>query len=130
MVNLPLSISLAVASGATPTAGILSGIVSGFITGIFGGSNYNIVGPTGALSGFLMSCVIRYGISILPLFAIFTGIFTFLTAHFKLQEFIDLVPVPVNEGFTLGVAFTIFFNQMNSALGIGKFKDAIPLKQK
>jgi len=130
LVNLPLSISLAVASGTTPTAGILSGIIAGSITGFFGGSNYNIVGPTGALSGFLMSCVIRYGMGILPLFAILTGFFTFLTGYFKLEEFIDLVPVPVNEGFTFGVAFTIFFNQMNSALGIGKFQDAIPFHSK
>lgn len=125
LVNLPLSISLAVASGSTPSAGILSGLIGGFIAGIFGGSNYNVVGPTGALSGFLMAIILKYGISVIPIITFITGIITFIVRFFHLENFIDLLPTAVNQGFTMGVALIIFFNQMNSALGIGKFTNSI-----
>jgi SulP family sulfate permease len=125
LVNLPLCISLAVAGGSTPEVGILSGIWSGIASGIWGGSNYNIVGPTGALSGFLAVCASRYEPGSLALIAVFTAIFTFLVKLYEIEKYIDLFPVPVNEGFTLGVAFIIFFSQINSFLGIGK----IPKKE-
>ena len=120
LVNLPLCVSLAVASGATPAAGIMSGIIAGFVSCIAGGSNFNIVGPTGALSGFLLNIVSNYGVSALPYMAFTTGVLTLITKFYQLERYIDLCPTAVNEGFTLGVAFIIFFNQMNSALGLGK----------
>ena len=120
LVNLPLCISLAVAGGTTPEVGILSGVWSGIASGVWGGSNYNIVGPTGALSGFLAVAAERYGSGSLALMAIFTAVFTFLIKVYSIEKYIDLFPVPVNEGFTLGVAFIIFFGQINSFLGIGK----------
>jgi SulP family sulfate permease len=123
LVNLPLCIALSVASGSTPSAGILSGIVGGLINGVIGGSNYNILGPTGALSGFLSICAFRYGMNSLPYFAIIAGIITIIVKRYGLAKYIDLFPLAVNEGFTLGVAFIIFLNQMNPALGIGKISD-------
>lgn len=122
LVNLPLCIALAVASGSTPSAGILSGIVGGVISGLYGGSNYNIIGPTGALSGFLSAVVFRYGIHSLPYFALITGVLTLVIRNYGLAKYIDLFPVAVNEGFTVGVAVIILVNQLNPALGIGKFK--------
>ncbi|HBP01180.1 MAG TPA: hypothetical protein DD454_03145, partial [Candidatus Moranbacteria bacterium] len=53
-VSLPLSISLAVAAGATPLMGVITAIWAGLVASVLGGSNYNIVGPTGALSGILV----------------------------------------------------------------------------
>lgn len=120
LVNLPLCISLAVAGGSTPEVGILSGIWAGIASGIWGGSNYNIVGPTGALSGFLAVCAERYNPGSLAFVAIFTAVFTFIIKYYSIERYIDLFPTPVNEGFTLGVAFIIFFGQINSFLGIGK----------
>lgn len=121
LVNLPLSISLAVASGTTPQAGIMSGIVAGIISGFFGGSNFNIVGPTGALSGFLLTGVKHYGTASLPYYALVTGLFCFLCRLWGIERYIDLFPTAVNEGFTLGIALIIFLGQMNNFLGIGKF---------
>jgi MFS superfamily sulfate permease-like transporter len=122
LVNLPLCIALAVASGSTPSAGILSGIIGGIVSGLKGGSNYNIIGPTGALSGFLAASVFRYGIHSLPYFALITGVLTLIIRNYGLARYIDLFPVSVNEGFTVGVAMIILINQINPALGIGKFK--------
>lgn len=42
MINIPLSISLAVASGATPTQGIITGIWATIFASIFASSKHNI----------------------------------------------------------------------------------------
>ena len=118
LVNLPLCVSLAVASGSTPAAGIMSGIISGFVSCIAGGSNYNVVGTTGALTTFLLKIVSNYGVSSLPYMAFTTGVLTLITKFYQLERYIDLCPSAVNEGFTLGVAIIMVVNQMNSALGI------------
>ena len=46
-VNLPLSISLGIAADATPAMGCITAVWSGLCAGALGGSQYNIVGPTG-----------------------------------------------------------------------------------
>src|SRR3989338_8807225 len=117
-VSIPLSISLAVAANSTPIMGIITAFWAGLIASILGGSNYNIVGPTGALSGILAMFAITYGVVSLPALAIMTGliILIFFTLHF--ERYIILIPSSVIHGFTLGVAFIIGLNQLNSALGL------------
>ncbi|KKW28364.1 MAG: hypothetical protein UY72_C0074G0006 [Candidatus Uhrbacteria bacterium GW2011_GWD2_52_7] len=118
LVSIPLSVSLAVASESTPTAGIITAIWAGLLAAIFGGSHYNIVGPTGALSGILATYAIIHGAHLLPMLAIMAGVFILLAYAFKLEKFLVFVPGSAIHGFTLGVAFIIAFNQMNFALGL------------
>ena len=46
-VYIPLSISLAIASDATPSMGLTTAVWSMIVAGSLGGSHHNIVGPTG-----------------------------------------------------------------------------------
>lgn len=118
LISIPLSVSLAVASQTTPVAGIITAIWAGLIASIFGGSNFNIVGPTGALSGILATYAIIHGASALPVLAIATGIIILIAYILKLEKFLIYVPKSAIQGFTLGVAFIIGLNQLNSAFGI------------
>ncbi len=118
LVSIPLSVSLAVASQSTPTAGIITAIWAGLMASIFGGSNFNIIGPTGALSGFLATYAIVHGAHTLPMLALVTGVFVLIAYVFKLEKFLVFVPGSAVHGFTLGVAFIIAFNQFNFALGL------------
>lgn len=118
LVSIPLSVSLAIASGATPVMGIVTAIWAGLIASIFAGSNFNIVGPTGALSGILATHVIVNGLDTLSLVAIVTGIIIFIAYLLKLERYMKFIPANTVQGFTLGVAFIIAFNQFNFAFGI------------
>ena len=118
LVSIPLSVSLAVASKTTPTVGIITAVWAGLIASIFGGSNYNIIGPTGALSGLLAVFAMQYGMESLAMIAIVTGIIVLLAFAFKIERFLAFVPASTIHGFTLGVAFIIALNQANYALGI------------
>eukprot|EP00744_Colponema_vietnamica_P001532 GILI01002527.1.p1 GENE.GILI01002527.1~~GILI01002527.1.p1 ORF type:complete len:606 (-),score=141.94 GILI01002527.1:215-2032(-) len=128
LVNLPLSISLAVAASSTPVSGVVTAFWSGLMMSFFGGSEYNVVGPTGALSGILAHCVLTYGLDSLPYLCILCGLMSFVVYIFKWERYISLVPASVTEGFTLGVAFIIALNQLNFAFGLGKLPrhDSLP----
>lgn len=117
-VSLPLSISLAVAAGATPLMGVITAIWAGLLASFFGGSNYNIVGPTGALSGILIVFAIKYGASVLPMIAIIAGIMSLIVYMLHWERYIVFIPSSVVHGFTLGVAFIIGLGQFNFALGL------------
>lgn len=118
LVSLPLSISLAVAANATPVMGVITSIWAGIIAAIFGGSHFNIVGPTGALSGLLATYAILYGVGVLPFLAVLSGIIILFFFVFHFDKYIIFIPSSVVHGFTLGVACIIALNQLNFALGL------------
>ncbi|MDP3970896.1 MAG: SulP family inorganic anion transporter [bacterium] len=118
IVTIPLSLALAITSGATPTQGIITAFWAGLIGALLGGSNYNIVGPTGALAGVLVSYTLIHGYQVLPMVAILSGIIIMIAYIFRLDKYIIFIPRSVVNGFTLGVAFIIGFGQLDSALGM------------
>lgn len=118
LVSIPLSISLAVASGVGPVVGIITAIWAGLIASFFAGSNYNIVGPTGALSGLIAAFVLTNGVAETSMLALISGVLILVAYFLKLERYLIFVPSSVIHGFTLGVAFIIAFNQTNSALGL------------
>lgn len=118
LVNVPLSISLGIAAGATPLMGVITAIWAGLTSAIIGGSKFNIIGPTGALSGVLAAYVLTHGAASLPMLATMTGVMTLIVYLLRWERYIVFIPASVIHGFTLGVAFIIGLNQLNFALGL------------
>ncbi len=118
LISIPLSISLAVASGVSPIAGIITAIWAGAAAALFGGSNYNIIGPTGALSGIIAAYALTEGPALVPSLAVMAGIFIVLAYAFSLERYLIFIPSSVIHGFILGVACIIALNQINFALGL------------
>lgn len=120
LISLPLAVTLAVASHATPVQGVITAMWAGLVAALFGGSHYNIIGPTGALSGLLASYAIIHGQQVLPTLALMSGILIFIAYLFKLEKYLVFIPSCTIHGFVLGVAFIIMFNQLNFALGLSQ----------
>ncbi|HLC75743.1 MAG TPA: SulP family inorganic anion transporter [Candidatus Peribacterales bacterium] len=118
LVSLPLSISLAIAANATPVMGLVTAIWAGLFAAIFGGSNFNVVGPTGALSGILAAFAIQNGVEMLPILAIASGCVVLVAYTLRWDRYIVFIPSCVMHGFTLGVACIIGLNQLNFAFGL------------
>ena len=49
IVALPLALAFGVSSGAGADAGLITAIVAGLVAAVFGGSNIQVSGPTGAM---------------------------------------------------------------------------------
>lgn len=118
VVSIPLAVSLAVASHATPVEGVITAIWAGLVASIFGGSNYNIIGPTGALSGILAMYAVIHGQGVLPVLAVMSGILILIAYFFRLERYLIFVPASTINGFVLGVAFIIVLNQINFAFNL------------
>src|SRR5262249_35105912 len=114
-----LSIALSLASGSTPVIGIITAIWSGVISAFTGGSNFNIIGPTGALTSMLMAAVIATSdLHILPLIAIASSLVLFIITYFRLFVIVDFIPQSVIHGFTIGIALILSLSQLNSLFNI------------
>jgi len=129
LVSLPLSISLAIAADALPVQGCITAVWAGLSAAVLGGSHYNIVGPTGALSGILSMYSLKYCkpgevcyTGVLPLLAIMSGILSLCVYASKMDKYLVFIPGAVMHGFTLGVAFIITANQLNFLLGLPKLQ--------
>ncbi len=118
LVSIPLSVSLAVASQTSPVVGIITAIWAGLLAAILGGSSFNIVGPTGALSGILAAYALSHGADSLSMLAIVAGVFILVAYVLQLEKYLTFIPASTMHGFTLGVAFIIGLNQLNFAFGL------------
>ncbi len=117
-VSIPLALALAIASGATPMQGLITAFWAGLIGSFFGGSHFNIIGPTGALAGVLISFSLNNGAQYLPFVALLSGIMILIIYFLHLDRYIIFIPKSVVYGFMLGIALILGFGQINSALGI------------
>ena len=112
LVALPLSIAIAIASGATPKAGLITAIIGGFLISLLGGSRVQIGGPTGAFIVVVAGVVTQFGYDGLLLATLMAGGILILAALVRAGRFVALVPEPVIEGFTVGIALIIAVSQL------------------
>jgi SulP family sulfate permease len=118
LVALPLSIAIAIASGATPKAGLVTAIIGGFLISLLGGSRVQIGGPTGAFIVVVAGVIAEFGYDGLLLATLLAGIILIVGGLVGAGRFIALVPEPVIEGFTVGIALIIAVSQLKDLLGL------------
>src|SRR3954462_5925051 len=118
LVALPLSIAIAIASGATPAAGLVTAIIGGFLISLLGGSRVQIGGPTGAFIVIVAGVIQQYGFDGLLLATLLAGIILVAAGLVRAGRFVALVPEAVIEGFTVGIALIIAVSQLKDLLGL------------
>jgi sulfate permease, SulP family len=120
VVALPLALAFGITTGLGADAGLITAIVAGLVAAVFGGSNVQVSGPTGAMTVVLVPIVARYGADAVFVVAMLAGVFLVVSAVAGLGQYIAFIPWPVVEGFTVGIAAIIFLQQVPSALGVAK----------
>jgi SulP family sulfate permease len=112
LVALPLSIAIAIASGAPPAAGLITAVVGGLLISALGGSRVQIGGPTGAFIVVVYTIVARHGLEGLQLATLMAGVLLVIGGLLGAGRLIRLIPEPVIEGFTIGIAVVIAASQI------------------
>ncbi|MGG3797959.1 SulP family inorganic anion transporter [Metabacillus fastidiosus] len=118
VIAIPLGMAFAIASGVKPEYGIYTTIIAGILISVFGGSKYQIGGPTGAFIPILFGIVMTYGYENLLIAGFLAGIMLLLMGILRLGSLIKFIPRPVTVGFTSGIAVIIFFGQIGNFLGL------------
>ncbi|HSF65559.1 MAG TPA: SulP family inorganic anion transporter, partial [Paracoccaceae bacterium] len=117
IVALPLSMAIAIASGASPAQGLYTAIVGGFLVSALGGSRFQIGGPAGAFIVLVGATVALHGMDGLILATFLSGLMLTAVGFLRLGTFIKFIPFPVTVGFTAGIAVIIFASQIRELLG-------------
>ena len=118
VVALPLALGFGITSGAGAQAGLVTAVVAGALAAVFGGSNLQVTGPTGAMTVVLVPIVHTYGIDGVLTVGLMAGAVLVALALLRAGRAMSYVPVPVIEGFTIGIAAVIGLQQIPGALGV------------
>jgi SulP family sulfate permease len=117
-VALPLAMAFAIASGATPQAGLTTAIVAGFLISALGGTRVQVGGPTGSFIAILYGVVAVHGYDKLLTCTMMAGVILVVLGISGLGRVIQYIPYPVTMGFTSGNAIVIFSGQIKDFLGL------------
>ncbi|WP_025273089.1 SulP family inorganic anion transporter [Haloglycomyces albus] len=118
IVALPLALGYGIATGVGAGAGLIASIIAGACAAVFGGSNLQVSGPTGAIAVVLVPIVAQYGPGAVYTVGFLAGIILILLALLRTGHLMRYIPEPVIEGFTVGIAVIIFIQQFPLALGL------------
>lgn len=118
LVALPLALGFGISSGLGAGAGIVTAVVAGTAAAFFGGSNLQISGPTGAMTVVLVPIIAQYGPQGVLVVGLLAGVILIGLAYAGAGRFMRYVPIPVVEGFTIGIAVIIGLQQLPAALGV------------
>ncbi|HEX6889877.1 MAG TPA: SulP family inorganic anion transporter [Chryseolinea sp.] len=118
MVAIPLAMGFAMASGLQPEQGIVGGAVAGLLGALFGGSKYQVYGPTAAFIPVIAAIMAKYDHGFLAFVSILAGTLLMIVGLFKFGRIVALVPHSIVVGFTIGIAIVIAFSQIGEVLGL------------
>ncbi|NKY17652.1 SulP family inorganic anion transporter [Tsukamurella spumae] len=116
VVALPLALAFGVSAGVGAEAGLITAIIAGVCAAVFGGSNVQVSGPTGAMVVVLAPIVASSGVGTVALLSVLAGVVLFLLGAARVGRAVGYIPWPVIEGFTAGIGVIIFLQQVPSAL--------------
>jgi len=118
VISLPLAMAFAIASGVKPEYGIYTTIIAACLVALFGGSKYQVSGPTGAFIPILLSIVLVHGYEGLLIAGFLSGIILIVMGLLDMGSLIKFIPRSVTIGFTAGIAVNIFTGQIANFLGL------------
>jgi carbonic anhydrase len=117
-VAIPLSLAIALASGVTPGAGLITAIIAGIVCAFFGGATLSVSGPAAAMSVLLADTVEKFGMQGLVFICLLAGLMQLLSGIIGIGRLARYVPLPVIAGFTAGIGAIIIIGQLPRAFGL------------
>lgn len=120
IIAIPLAMALAIAVGAPPQHGLYTVLVGGFLIALFGGSRFNVSGPTAAFVVILLPITLEFGVGGLLLCSIMAGFILISMAFLRAGSLLQFIPYPVVLGFTAGIGIVIATLQVPDAFGLSQ----------
>ncbi|GAB3031054.1 SulP family inorganic anion transporter [Parafrigoribacterium mesophilum] len=118
IVALPLALAFGVASGLGAGAGITTAVIAGAVAAVFGGSNLQVSGPTGAMTVVLLPVVHSFGMAGVLQVGVMAGLLLLVLAVSGVGRYVRYLPASLVEGFTAGIAVVIALQQLPNMLGV------------
>ena len=120
LVALPLCLGIAVASGATPFAGIITGIIGGVVVGYLSNSNVSVSGPAAGLIAIILVAITTLGFESFLLAVMLAGAFQLILGIVKAGTISSYFPSGVIEGMLTAIGIIIIKKELPHAIGYDK----------
>lgn len=127
LIALPLSLGLALASGAPPFAGIITAVIGGSVVAYFGGSYVTITGPGNGLSVATLVAIstlaggdMHQGYLFALAAIVLSGVLLFVLGVFKAGALGDFFPSSAVQGMLAAIGIIILAKQFHLMLGEDK----------
>ncbi|MFP5020530.1 SulP family inorganic anion transporter [Pseudonocardia phyllosphaerae] len=117
LVAVPLSLGIAVASGAPILAGLVAAVVGAVVAGLLGGSPLQVSGPAAGLTVIVAELVNKFGWEVTCLITAGAGVLQVIFGLSRLARFAQAIPPAVVHGMLAGIGVTIALAQINVVLG-------------
>jgi SulP family sulfate permease len=95
LVALPLALGFGISTGLGAAAGLTTAVVAGAVAAVFGGSRFQVSGPTGAMTVVLVPIVHEYGGSGVLAVGLIAGIVLVVLAFAGVGRAVRFMPAPV-----------------------------------
>lgn len=128
MTAIPMAMGFAIAMGLRPEQGIIAGALACLIGRTFGGSKYQVYGPTAAFIPVVAGLMAKYGETgggtfdqghgFLVLVSLISGLILMGMGLLGMGKYAKLVPESIIVGFTVGIAIVIAMSNAGEALGL------------
>lgn len=117
LVALPLSLGIAVASGAPVVAGVVAAVCGGILVGFFGGAPLLVSGPAAGLTVLVFDVIQEFGFAgACAVFAV-AGVMQIALGVARVARFMTAIPPAVVHGMLAGIGVVIAVAQFQVILG-------------
>jgi carbonic anhydrase len=117
LIALPLSLGIALASGAPLVAGLVAAVVGGVVAGALGGSAVQVTGPAAGLTLIVSQMVVTFGWRGACAITIGAGMIQLALSAFRVAGVALAVSPAVAHGMLAGVGVIIVMSQLHVLLG-------------
>ena len=118
MTAIPMAMGFAMASGLRPEQGLIAGSLACVVGRTFGGSKYQVYGPTAAFIPLIAMAMSKYDHGFLVLASVLSGIILCAMGLAGLGKIGRIVPNSIIVGFTVGIGITIAATYLYDVFGL------------
>jgi len=126
LVAVPLSLGIALASGAPIIAGLIGAAAGGIVTGLLAGAPLQVSGPAAGLTVVVFGMVQQLGWEVMCVATACAGAVQLLLGWFKVARGALLIAPSVVHGMLAGIGISIALAQLH--VMIGGSPDSSPLR--
>jgi carbonic anhydrase len=117
LIALPLSLGIALATGAPLQAGLVAAAVGGIVAGRLGGAPLQVSGPAAGLTVVIAELIQLYGWRVTCAITIVVGLTQLALAHLRVARSALMVSPAIVHGMLGGIGVTIALAQLHIVLG-------------
>ena len=125
---IPMAMGFAMAMGLRPEQGIIAGAIACLVGRTWGGSKYQVYGPTAAFIPIIAALIAKYSSApggsldsahgFLVFVSILAGVVLMIMGLLGAGKYAKYVPNSIIVGFTIGIAAVIALSNIGEALGL------------